>query len=121
MMLELSDSLIFLGVLKKSPERRDAHKLLKDESASWYEIGNALGVKRNYREELRRAPDSSDSKLESVLNKWITSECSPVTWENLISALRSIELVEVVRDVIKFLEQPDVRKQYEQKSDWKKI
>ena len=47
---------------------------------------------------------TNDNKLEAVLNNWIETHCSEVSWDNLIQVLTELELIDIVRDVKRFLQ-----------------
>ena len=55
----------------------------------------------NFREGLLRAgvQRSDDNKLETVLNKWIETHCSEVSWDNLIKVLTELEFIDIVETV----------------------
>ena len=74
---------------------------------SWNDLGRILEVSFDRREQLRKMNEPDEYKLEAILHTWIESECSTVTWSNLISALKSIGLVHVARNVKKSLNIPD--------------
>ena len=59
-----------------------------------------------YRQELFRqgVMTNSEAKLEAVLNTWIETHCSEVSWDNLIQVLTELELTDIVRDVKRFLQ-----------------
>ena len=44
-------------------------------------------MSNDYREGLEMEKRSNEDKLEKVLNKWIESQCSDVTWDHLIKVL----------------------------------
>ena len=46
----------------------------------------------------------NDNKLEAVLNNWIETHCSEVSWDNLIQVLTELEFIDIVRDVRSFLQ-----------------
>ena len=46
---------------------------------------------------------SNEDKLEAVLNNWIETHCSEVSWDNLIQVLTEPEFSDIVRDVRRFL------------------
>ena len=46
---------------------------------------------------------TNDNKLEAVLNNWIETHCSEVSWDNLIQVLTELELIDIVRDVKRFI------------------
>ena len=47
---------------------------------------------------------TDDNKLEAVLNNWIETHCSEVSWDNLIQVLNELEFIDIVRDVRSFLQ-----------------
>ena len=69
-------------------------------------IGRYLGVEFNFRKGLRRAGvlRTNDNKLEAVLNNWIETHCSEVSWDNLIQVLTELEFHDTARDVRRFLQ-----------------
>ena len=55
----------------------------------WHEIGLALRVRDNILEDLRRQGETKSNvlKLTEVIDSWITTKSSPVTWDTLITAI----------------------------------
>ena len=47
---------------------------------------------------------TNDNKLEAVLNNWIKTHCSEVSWGNLIQVLTELEFIDIARDVSSFLQ-----------------
>ena len=47
---------------------------------------------------------TNDNKLEAVLNNWIKTHCSEVSWDNLIQVLTELDFIYIVRDVRSFLQ-----------------
>ena len=47
---------------------------------------------------------SNKDKLEAVLNNWIETCCSEVSWDNLIRVLTELEFIDIARDVRRFLQ-----------------
>ena len=47
---------------------------------------------------------TNDNKLEAVLNNWIETHCSEVSWDNLIQVLTELEFIDIARDVRSFLQ-----------------
>ena len=47
---------------------------------------------------------SDEDKLEAVLNNWIETHCSKVSWNNLIQVLTEMEFIDIVRDVRSFFQ-----------------
>ena len=107
-------------VVIADPDPLDVHRLLKSHSVEWNAISRRLRVSLNYREELRlTGPTLSDNqKLESVIHKWLESECSPPTWDNLIEVLERLELRAVLRKIKEFLTTDPVAVR---KYNWKRM
>ena len=40
---------------------------------------------------------SNEDKLEAVLNNWIETHCSEVSWDNLIQVLTELEFIDIVQ------------------------
>ena len=55
----------------------------------WHEIGLALRVHNNILEGLKRLGEAKSNvlKLNEVIDSWITTKSSPVTWDTLITAI----------------------------------
>ena len=81
-------------------------RLLKPKSFLWDEIGRSLKVEYGYRQELLQqgVMTNSEAKLEAVLNNWIETHCSEVSWDNLIQVLTELEFIDVAQDVRSFLQ-----------------
>ena len=47
---------------------------------------------------------TNDNKLEAVLNNWIKTHCSEVSWSNLIQVLTELKFIDIARDVRGFLQ-----------------
>ena len=91
------------SLTSQSPTLLHVHRLLKDHSNQWNELGRVLGVSYNYRQELQSERISNNERLEGVLNEWIVTESVPVTWDRLIIALEEMKLRSVIRSVKEFL------------------
>ena len=74
-------------VLKKAPDKIDVLTLLADLSARWKTIGLALRVKSNTLDGLSLSLQPNSDKLADVIEDWISTKSSPVTWETLINAI----------------------------------
>ena len=72
----------------------DVYRCLRKYANDWDEIGRALNVDHSYRSSLRSQGLATEDKckLESVLDKWLESQCSEVSWDNLIKVLREFDL-----------------------------
>lgn len=84
----------------------DVFKLLKKKSSDWNDIGRELNVSKNYRKGLEREGpmNTNEDKLECILEKWLESECSEVSWKHLIEVLRDeLEWKDTAKEVEEFL------------------
>ena len=113
----LSDLLIIIVdevILEKPPKMDDAYAFLKKVSVQWNTIGAELNVSYDYRQQLFRegVMSTSEQKLEGVLNKWVESKCSEVTWKHFLDMLKSVELNRIAEEVREFLQKPDIIKKY---------
>lgn len=84
---------------------KDVYTLLQSKSCLWDRIGRGLNVGHDYRQSLFRQGVmlDDDGKLESVLAKWIESQCSATTWEHLFQVLLQLEFRDVAEKMEKFL------------------
>ena len=80
--------------------------LLRCKSYDWNKIGECLGVEFGFREGLVRegVQRTNENKLEAVLNQWISSHCSDVSWDNLIETLTELSFIDLARDVKSYLQ-----------------
>ena len=96
-------------ILKKSPSSADVFDLIKCHSSRWDEFGSELRVPFNTRESLRHNIALEDGgRLERVVVKWIESQCSPVTWENIVHMLVSMDLKTTAGEVMDYLKRRQV-------------
>ena len=60
----------------------------------------------NFRQSLLKqgVMTSDEDKLEAVLNNWIETHRSEVSWDNLTQVLTELEFIDIVRDVRSFLQ-----------------
>ncbi len=67
----------------------------------WNKIGEALGISFDFRQELWNEcrPLTNQKKLEIVLEEWIQSKCSEVSWRNLIEILNDLKLKKLAKEV----------------------
>ena len=73
----------------------------------WKEIGLALKVHDNILEGLQRQGEAKSNvlKLNEVIDSWITTESSPVTWDTLITAIEGpfVQNVKKANDIREYL------------------
>lgn len=102
-------------VYEAKPSLTDAFHLLRDKSSHWHDIGRDLEVSINYRKSLRTLTESDDVKLEDILNRWLESECSEVSWNHLIEVLEELKFRDIIHDIQKFLGTDKAIKKYSSK------
>ncbi len=84
------------------------YDLLRDRAYQWNDIGRELRVSYGYREGLKRegVMTTDETKLECVIMKWEQSQCSDVTWSNVIKVLKILQfndLMEPTKDMLRHL------------------
>ncbi len=73
---------------------------LRQVSAKWDDIGRELGVSLDFRNGLEQGGTHQEKKLEMILNNWILSQCSTVTWEALIKVLtENLQLATIAQQI----------------------
>ena len=75
------------SLLKETPTKYELNSVLFNVSDKWYDIGLSLQVYRNVLDDLIQS--ERDDKLLAVIDKVLTTEPSPVTWETVITAIES--------------------------------
>ena len=86
--------------------------LTMSQSAKWEDIGQKLKVPLKFRRRLRESSLSDNVKLEEVLDNWIESRNTPVTWSCFIEALEGIEMTNEAKEVKDFLKTTKAVKTY---------
>ena len=73
----------------------------------WHEIGLALRVHDNILKGLQRQGEAKSNvlKLNEVIDNWITTKSSPVTWDTLITAIegsivKNVQKANEIRDYL---------------------
>ena len=72
-----------------APNKHTLINLLAGMSHMWQEIGLALNVESNFLHGLSSSSDSNEVKLANVIEYWMNTQSSPITWETVISAIES--------------------------------
>lgn len=70
-------------IWKKIPKPLDAFRLVRPIAAKWSQLGQLLGVSLDKRTGFDHTLHDPLSKLEHVVNEWLSSYCSPPTFQNL--------------------------------------
>ena len=123
-----SDCLLCVGaqgrdlpfILNKSPEVDDVYELLSKRSVRWNDFARALNIDLNFRETLVRegSTTTEECKLEKVLQKWMESKSSDVTWNNLVDVLEQLHFLDIASEVKCYLERKEVIEKYHKKKDY---
>ena len=109
----------YRALLMKSPELNDVFPLINKLSSSWHDIGGKLGIPIDKRQSLlKNASISNDSKLEEILDVWICSQPSDVTWKKIIDVLIAFEKKNVASEVARFLDKQHIYEKYIQQDDF---
>ena len=106
-------------LLMKSPELDDVFPLMTKLSSLWYDIGGRLRVPRDERESLLQVTNlTNDGKLEKILDIWISSQTSEVTWKMIIDMLMGFEKRNIASEVAKYLDKQHIYEKYIQQDDF---
>ncbi len=94
-------SLSVIYCIVNSITLKGVYDCLQKVSHRWDDIGRELGVPLNYRKGLRMvgASSTNDGKLEEVLDKWIESKSTPVSWETFTDMLRKLDLNNIADEI----------------------
>ena len=97
--LDISD------ILKKVPDKHNLLELLADIDDKWYEIGLSLKVGDNILNSLTSETRKNIIKLNQILQSWITTKSSPVTWDTVITAMKGpfVNNVQKAEEIIEYL------------------
>ena len=93
-------------VLNKKPDSRDVVELLAQSAHDYKVLAIALGVDHTFVEGLKYS-DKDIINLDKIIQRWIQTRCSPVTWNTIIESVESVifgknlELGEKIRNSLK--------------------
>ena len=108
--------MLYVGqlVLSQSPDLYDVFDVLRDRAYEWDSIGQELKVPFGYRQELlgKGVMTSDKNKLESVLNEWVESKCSPVTWLTVLKVLKVLQYKDILEYTQLLLKREDILNKY---------
>ena len=101
-------------ILKKRPEKIDLLNQLASIKAKWSELGEGLCVDDGDIESIRLSNLSDQGKLSAVLQKWMDTMKSPVTWEKMIEVVQGplVQKATVAVQIRSFLSQEDTFEKY---------
>ena len=94
-----------MDILEDTPDKHELLDLLADIKDKWYEIGLSLKVGDDVLNGLTSEKIENIIKLDKVLQSWITTKSSPVTWDTVIAAMkgRLVKNVQKAEEIIKYL------------------
>ena len=77
------------NILKEAPNEDVLINLFADIYDKWYEIGLSLKVPLNVLDNFKKSNDDDLEKLRKVIFSWKNTQPSPVTWETVITTIKS--------------------------------
>ena len=77
------------NILKEAPNEDVLINLFADIYDKWYEIGLSLKVPRNVLDNFKKSNDDDLEKLRKVIFSWKNTQPSSVTWETVITTIKS--------------------------------
>ena len=75
-------------LLENVPTQHELLNLLADISHLWQEIGLSLNVSDNVLGGLKQSKERDAVKLAEVINSWLNSSTSIITWKTVIDAIK---------------------------------
>ena len=76
-----------IAILKEAPDKNVLLNLLANISNNWYVIGLGFDIGHNNLESINNEMGRDITKLSKVIECWISTQSSPVTWETVISVI----------------------------------
>ena len=110
-------------ILKKEPSITDLLGLLTDIKHKWNEIGWALEVGRGVLGSCTNSYEEDGNKLATVLESWVDTMVTDVTWETVIAAVEGpiVNHKSTSVRIRDFLAKPDVHAKYLRKKDFSRL
>ena len=110
-------------ILKKEPSITDLLRLLTDIKYEWKKIGWALEVGRGVLGSCTQSNEEDGNKLATVLESWVDTMVTDVTWETVIAAVEGpiVNHKSTAMSICDFLSKPDVHAKYLRKKDFSRI
>ena len=95
----------FFDILEDAPNKDELLKLLANIDNKWHEIGLSLKVANNVLNGLASENSTNILKLDQVLQSWIETESSPVTWDIIITAIEGpiVNNVRKAKEILSYL------------------
>ena len=61
---------------------------------------------------MKRDVSSDETKLDKIVNEWISSETTDVKWRIVFKTLQSLGKKKLLRNAVTYLEKPDIYSKY---------
>ena len=91
---------------------------MKGKSSNWNEIGREFGIDYNFRQSIKGTPKDN---IEEVIQTWVSSQPTEVTWKKVIDVLRELEYIDTVQSVEEFLRKPEIFQSYKAQNDFNQL
>ena len=105
---------IFFNSIEKPPKKKDLLTLLNPIEYMWDIIAELLGVKYGKVKSSQYEDTYNTRRLSDVLQSWIDSKSSEVSWKMVITVVEKppVENKVVAETIINFLSRPDTHSRY---------
>ena len=77
------------SILRETPTQYELRHLFYDIRDKWYDIGLSLQVRRYILDDFNQSQKNDVVKLFDVIDNFLTTQPSPVTWETVKTAMES--------------------------------
>ena len=106
--------------MNKKPDKKDLLGQLANIAHEWHEIGLELQVEGSVLNNLESEKYSNILKLDYVIQSWMDTMSSDITWQTIINAIggRIVNNKATTNMIRNFLAQPNVFEKYSKKKDF---
>ena len=106
--------------MNKKPDKKDLLDQLANIAHEWHEIGLELQVEGSVLNNLECEKYSNILKLDYVIQSWMDTMSSDITWQTIINAIggRIVNNRATTNMIRNFLAQPNVFVKYSKKKDF---
>ena len=94
-----------MDILEDVPDKHELLKLLADIDNKWCEIGLSLKIADSVLNGLKSKNMENILKLDEVLQSWIKTDSSPVTWDTMIAAIEGplVNNMQKAKQILEYL------------------
>ncbi len=93
-----------------TPIEHDISELFCKESSEWQIIGKSFGIDNNKLKCWNQENNNSEINISNVMEKWL--EMSQRTWKDAFDIALKMNMINVARDMIRFLKEPETECKY---------